>query len=67
MGSLVNCRKIVIVSIIIRFDLSDCIKGSFAIDTQMPIVFFFWGGGGENRYKRVEARFSELTSSSNSL
>ena len=40
MGSSLNCRKIV--SFIIWFDFSDSIKGSFAIDTQMPIVF--WGG-----------------------
>ena len=33
MGSSLNCRKIVIV-------FSDFIKGSFAIDTQMPIVIF---------------------------
>ena len=36
MGSSLNCRKIVIVSI--RFDFSSSIKGSFAIDTQMPIL-----------------------------
>ena len=28
-------------SFIIRFDFSDSIKGSFAIDTQMPVVNFF--------------------------
>ena len=33
-------------SFIIRFDFSDSIKGSFAIDTQMPIVIFFL----DNRY-----------------
>ena len=42
MGSSLNCRKIVL-SFIIWFDFSDSIKGSFTIDTEMPIVFF-WGG-----------------------
>ena len=42
MGSSLNCRK-KIVNFIIWFDLSDSIKGSFAIDTQMPIVFFLCG------------------------
>ena len=43
MGSSLNCKKNSH-SFIIRFDFLDSMKGSFAIDTQMPIVFF-WGGG----------------------
>ena len=40
MGSSLNCKKNCH-SFLIRFDFSDSIKGSFAIDTQIPIVIFW--------------------------
>ena len=61
MGSSLNCREIVMHGFIIRFDFCDFIKGSFAIDTQMPVVIFLGTIGRRHFFLHSSRKYTVRT------